>query len=95
MGKEEIKKMLDDMVDSLETLAKYEKYIVSNIEELHVGDGFIRQVESVLGWKIQERPFKCNDSEFASVATEIWFTYRGIRFFELEGWRMVKDAGAD
>lgn len=92
MGKEEVKKMLDDMVDSLETLAKYEKFIVSNIEELHVGNGFIRNVASVMELNVQERPFNCNEPICTSVATEIWFTYRGIRFFELENWRMIDGA---
>ena len=92
MKKEHITEVLNDIVQAVTILEKHQDYLCNtSIKEVHFHK-CIREMASVMGLEIAEKPWKCK----GWIATEISFEYRGVRFFELENYRKDdEDAGAD
>ena len=92
MEKEHITEVLNDIVHAVTILEKHQDYLCNtSIKEVHFHK-CIREMASVMGLEIAEKPWKCE----GWIATEISFEYRGVRFFELENYRKDdEDAGAD
>ena len=92
MKKEHITEVLNDIVQAVTILEKHQNYLCGiSIKEVQLHK-CIREMASVMGLEIAEKPWKCE----GRIATEISFEYRGVRFFELENYRKDdEDAGAD
>ena len=92
MEKEHTTEVLNDLVQAVTILEKHQDYLCNtSINEVHFHK-CIREMASVMGLEIAEKPWKCE----GWIATEISFEYRGVRFFELENYRKDdEDAGAD
>lgn len=86
---DEVKKVLDDIAKAKTVLRKYENFICEHTTNIHMTD-CVRDFSEVMGIPLTEVPFKCG----TSVANEISFIYKGIRFFELEDYREVKSNDA-
>ena len=92
MEKEHTTEVLNDIVQAVTILEKHQDYLCNtSIKEVHFHK-CIREMASVMGLEIAEKPWKCE----GWIGTEISFEYRGVRFFELENYRKDdEDAGAD
>ena len=92
MKKEHITEVLNDIVQAVTILEKHQDYLCNtSIKEVHFHE-CVREMASVMGLEIAEKPWKCE----GWIATEISFEYRGVRFFELENYRKDdEDAGTD
>ena len=92
MEKEHTTEVLNDLVQAVTILEKHQDYLCNtSIKEVHFHK-CIREMASVMGLEIAEKPWECD----GWIGTEIYFEYRGVRFFELENFRKDdEDAGAD
>ena len=92
MEKEHTTEVLNDLVHAVTILEKHQDYLCNtSIKKVHLHER-AREMASVMGLEIAEKLWKCE----GWIGTEIYFEYRGVRFFELENYREDdEDAGAD
>lgn len=82
MEKEKVKKMLDDISQSVKTMKQHEYYICSNVDAVHMSN-CLREIAKEMKLTLTEEPWECE----GMMATEISFVYEGVIFFELENYR--------
>lgn len=82
MEKEKVKKMLDDISQSVKTMKQYKDYICSNVDAVHMSK-CLREIAKEMKLTLTEEHWKCE----GMMATEISFVYEGVIFFELENYR--------
>lgn len=90
MEKEQVKKILDDIAQSLKTMQQHENYICSDVNTIHMSNS-TREMATAMGLEVVEKSWECN----GYVATFISFVYQDIQFFELENYRKRDDNAGD